>query len=154
MSDVDWRAIPGPRCYDPDSVERALSSLVESGSSNSDKAAAVRRAVGNDHAGTLYPAAIAAASKLLEIVARNPGSPRQVALSILLDWWGMFRPEPGYEVFFDNDLKLVELIPAIIDSVNNARSIIASIATEDPPSSKAARNLLRCLDAGWTVIDY
>lgn len=154
VEEIDWHAFPGPEYYDPDRAEEAFRSVISSGRGEGDPGAAIRWAVGNDHGGSLYPAAVPAARRLLEIIAAAPGRPRVIALGVLLDWWGMFGAEPGYEVFTDPDGASVELVPAIVAIAREARPVIAALADEDPGTRKQTRLLLKCIDAGWKVLDY
>ncbi|GAA1024870.1 MULTISPECIES: hypothetical protein [Amycolatopsis] len=65
MDSRDWHALPGPTWYRPAEAAAAAGDLAKSASAD-DAASAVRRlvdAVGNDHAGTLYPAAVPAVQK-------------------------------------------------------------------------------------------
>lgn len=59
----------------------------------------LRHAVSNDHAGSLYPAAVPAAGVFVQVILEQPGEPGAYALSTLLDWLGCFGPEPGFEVY-------------------------------------------------------
>jgi hypothetical protein len=154
VTEIAWSAIPGPEYYDARLAESAFEGLLDPAPSARDAAASLRRAVGNDHAGTLYPAAVAATKWLVELIEANPGKPRDVAISVLLDWWGMFQAEPGYEVFIDSHGETVELIPAIMEFVESARPVIEAIAVDDPGAAKKAGLLLKCLDAGWKALDY
>jgi hypothetical protein len=154
VAETPWSAIPGPEYYDPGSVRNAFERLLDPASSARDAAAGLRRAVGNDHAGTLYPAAVMATGELIKLIEANPGRRREIAISVLLDWWGMFQAEPGYEVFVDSDRETVELIPAIIELVESARPVIADVAISDPVAAKKAELLLKCLDTGWVALDY
>lgn len=149
-----WSEIPGPEYYSPNAVEIAFESLLDPAVHAKDAAASLRRAVGNDHAGTLYPAAVAATVRLIRIIESHPGKQREIALSVLLDWWGMFQAEPGYEVFIGADGEAVELIPAIIEIANSARPAIEAVIKDDPGVAKKVGLLLKCLDTGWKTLDY
>ncbi|MCO6009996.1 hypothetical protein NE236_34000 [Actinoallomurus purpureus] len=113
----------------------------------------MRSVVGNDHQGTLYPAAVAATERLLGIVVEKEGPPRLAAVWVLLDWWGTFQPEPAFEVFVAPDGATVELIPQLIDKVLAKKDALESIAASDPHSRKVICFLLRCADSGWVVPD-
>ncbi len=62
--------------------------------------------------------------------------------------------EPGYEIFTSPDGASVELVPAIVAIAREARPLIAALADEDPGTRKLTRLLLKCIDAGWEVLDY
>jgi hypothetical protein len=49
-----------------------------------------------------------------------PGRPREAAPQVLLDWWGAFQAEPGYERFTDADGLTMELLPAIMEAARRA----------------------------------
>ena len=149
----DWAEIPGPKYYRPSEVEPALRSLAETAVETGDVGAGVRKAVGNDHAGTLYPAAVLATSRLLNIIEHRTGAPRRAALNILLDWWGTFQPEPGYEEFQDLSGDNVELVPALMNEVIAAKATIQSIPDRDPIARNPALVLLQCIEAGWVPFD-
>jgi hypothetical protein len=153
MAVPDWATIPGPKYYRPSEVEPAIRSLAETTLREGDPGASFRRAVGNDHAGTLYPAAVAGADRLLDIIEHRAGAPRRAALNILLDWWGTFQPEPGYETFEDGNGVIVELLPALMNFVAAAKPAIESIPGTDPVARKPALKLLQCIEAGWVPFD-
>jgi hypothetical protein len=153
MTAPDWATIPGPKYYRPSDVEPAIRSLAETTLGAGDPSASFRSAVGNDHAGTLYPAAVAGTSRLLGIIEYRAGTPRRAALNILLDWWGTFQPEPGYETFEDGNGTTVELLPALMNEVAASKSLIESIPDSDPVARKSALKLLQCIEAGWVPFD-
>ncbi|WP_155343170.1 hypothetical protein [Acrocarpospora pleiomorpha] len=107
--------------------------------------------MGNDHAGTLYPAAVAGTDVLLHIIATCPGPPRNAALWVLLDWWGCFQPEPGFESYIDQDGHRVKVIPAIIERVEQAPDIMCVIGEHDTSARGLVRRLLRNLERGWVL---
>ena len=109
----------------------------------------IRSLAGNDHAGTLYPAAVYVTRVLLCIIGRSTGASRGVATNLLLDWWGVFSPESGYEVFNALDGQRVGLIKSLVDTVLDGREALIRVATEDP--SVATAELLTCAEAGWVT---
>ncbi|MFI0411378.1 hypothetical protein [Actinomadura sp. 3N508] len=109
--------------------------------------------VGNDHGGTLYPAAVMAVERLLEIVRDVPGPPRELALNIILDWWGTFQAEPGFEEFELPDGTVMQTVPAIMERVSAARPMLQAIVDELGTRKKEAKLLLACIDAGWIALD-
>jgi hypothetical protein len=92
-------------------------------------------ALGNDHAGTYYPAALPVLSSL-EVILHN-GSPwsQHAALNVLLELTGSFEPELGYENFAGAPLvksifaKVVNMAPAI-QNIAQGSSIASASATE------------------------
>jgi|ERR1700722_7402382 hypothetical protein len=149
----DWDEIPGPMYYRPSEVEPAINSLAETTVEEGDVGARLRRAVGNDHAGTLYPAAVAATNRLLDIIEHRAGAPRRAALNILLDWWGTFQPEPGYGTFQERNGTNVELVPTVMEEVAAAKAVIERIPASDPIARKSALILLQCIETGWVPFD-
>lgn len=150
---VDWAAIPGPRWYRPETVADAFTALLRSTRDDLDRGGGIRSAVGNDHAGTLYPAAVAGTDVLLEVVTEHPGLPRQTALCVLLDWWGCFQPEPGYESFTDHEGETIDVITAIVARVEQAVGTLKTIAEQDSNARGLARELLRAQSQGWALTE-
>jgi hypothetical protein len=147
---VDWAAVPGPAWYRPDTVEQAFAGLLRASLRDEDYGGGVRSAVGNDHAGTLYPAAVAATEVLLGIIAERPDGPRRAALSVLLDWWGVFHPEPGFEAFTDTDGRTVHVVPAIVERIRQAAPVLEEVAAHDPGNRRLVRELTAALGRGWS----
>ena len=97
---VDWRLFPGPRCYRPEHVAASLRQLstVNSREASNAASARVRYAIGNDHAGVVYPAAVPAVGCLVDIAVNGPEPEGRVAaVGVLLDifWWG---PVAGFDM--------------------------------------------------------
>ncbi|MBE3016342.1 hypothetical protein IL992_45460 [Microbispora sp. NEAU-D428] len=151
LRSVDWAAIPGPKWYSPQCVAEAFRALMRTTWADQDRGSGIRSAVGNDHAGTLYPAAVAGTDVLLHIISTCPGAPRNAALCVLLDWWGCFQPEPGFEAYTDQDGHRVEIIPAIMQRVEQAADTMRVIAEHDTRARGLVRELLRSLNRGWVV---
>lgn len=97
VATVAWASYPGPKDYRADEVPKAFEALTTA----EHGASAVRFAVGNDHAGSVYPAAVPATGILLHILQKAPDAVRMRAADVLIDWYLSFWPEPGYEVFVD-----------------------------------------------------
>ncbi|MFF4416667.1 hypothetical protein ACFYY8_29440 [Streptosporangium sp. NPDC001559] len=153
MEQVDWSRIPGPRWYHPENAQAAVEALARSASAQQAARALadLRYAVTNDHAGTLYPAAVPATGVLLRAIDERPGAPRQEALNALLDWWGCF-PEPGFETYEDPLTGSVGLVEGIMSRVHHATNVLRHVA--DDPSGDgghrpAAKLLLTRLGEGW-----
>lgn len=93
---VAWEEFAGPTDYRPRAAEQAAAVLANDEVSPERHARAVGElcgAVSNDHAGTLFPAAVPATSVLVQAATRHPGLPREEALATLIDWCD-FEPEP------------------------------------------------------------
>ncbi|GAA3149187.1 hypothetical protein [Nonomuraea roseoviolacea] len=150
---VDWAAIPGPKWYRPEDIVKAFDDLLGSASSDRDEGYGIRSALGNDHAGTLYPAAVAGTDLLLEVIADHPGLPRRIALCVLLDWWGCFQPEPGFESYTGQEGETIDVIAAIVERVGRAAGTLRAIAERDPDTRGLIRELITAHSHGWTVAD-
>jgi hypothetical protein len=147
---VDWSAIPGPDLYDGREVAAALRAMRQPGPKDwADPAQMMRSAAGNDHAGTIFPAAVQATEEMLRLI-ENPGDARAIAFGVLLDWWGGFEPEPGFERVDDGSGGTIGLTDAVAHRVTAATELLARVAADETdPSSAAARDLLRVVAAGW-----
>ena len=117
----------------------------------SDAGTLVRIGVGNDHRGSIYPAAVAMAEVLLFIAKEYQGGPRRVALSVLDDWWSGYEPEEGFESFVDADGARIAVIPAIVRQLTDAIDLLNYISADasDPVAATLARNLLTVIPLGW-----
>jgi hypothetical protein len=160
-AEVDWAAFPWPRPDDCDvpKILNALRAVVDARPTDWDQAARmVRFAVGNEHRGTVYPAAVAMTEQLLAVAARYPGTPRWVALGVLESWWSGYGPEPGLATYFDADGIWVGVLWEIQRRIAGASELLASIATSpnDPAAAAVARDLLTVIPLGWgyTVNQY
>lgn len=150
---VNWAAIPGPRWYRPEAVPEAIANLLRTTRNDLDQGGGIRSAVGSDHAGTLYPAAVAGTDVLLEIIAKHPGPPRNAALGVLLDWWGTFQPEPGFESYIDQKGERIYVIAAIVERVRQAVDPLRAIAEQDSNARGLIRELIRAQGQGWMLIE-
>lgn len=144
--EVDWAAFPWPHPgdYDRKLILAALRA-VEHGD-RPDPATLVRGAVGNDHRGTIYPAAVAMTEQLLAIAEHHPGRPRLVALTVLEDWWGGYEPEHGLHAYDDAGGTRRGVIPEIARRVTAASGLLRRFAAE--PCAPAAA-LLTVIPLGW-----
>jgi len=150
---VRWAAFPWPDSrVDHEEVRAALRAVLEPHQNDwSDAGTMVRFAVGNDHRGSIYPAALAMVDILLSIAREHPGEPRRVALSTLEDWWSGYEPEHGFESFADADGARIALIPAIVRKMTDAVPLLEQIAggASDSAAAALARDLLIVIPLGW-----
>lgn len=159
MDAADWSRITDARAYSSDRARAAVEVLRNPRSAeHAGRAVAdLRYAVSNDHAGTLYPAAVPATTLFLEVIAVQPGPARTEALDALLDWWGCFVADPECDSYDDPERGPVDVCEGIAEQVRMAADMLRRVA-EDPSAGgqhrPAAKELLRNLDAGWdrTVI--
>jgi hypothetical protein len=152
--EIDWSAIPGPPEYRPDTVATAFRALLAPHPDDrADPATMMRFAVGNDHGGTIYPAAVAATAAMLDIIEVHPGQPRRAALGILLDWWASFDPEPDYEEYLDAAGERVDVVAAIRRAVLGATHVLEHTQEDqrDAVAGRLAAELLACARSGWGV---
>jgi pimeloyl-ACP methyl ester carboxylesterase len=150
---VDWARIPGPRWYRPELAAAAADALARADTSGRavQAAADLRHEVSNDHAGTLYPAAVPAVGVLMQVILERPGKPRAYVLDTLLDWWGCFVPEPGFEVYEDPARGPVEITEGIMHLVREAAPALKPLAVGE--DRRAINEVLFLLDRGWVVDD-
>lgn len=152
--EIDWSAIPGPPEYRPDTVATAFRALLAPHTDDrADPATMMRFAVGNDHRGTIYPAAVAATAAMLDIIKVRPDRPRHTALGILLDWWASFDPEPGYEEYLDAAGERVDVVAAIRRTVLGATHMLEQVQKDqrDAVGGRLAAELLTCARSGWAI---
>lgn len=152
--DVDWAAFPWPEPGDGNRrhILGALRAVVEPHPKDwTDAGTLVRSAVGNDHRGTIYPAAVAMTEQLLIVARDYPGDPRCVALGVLDQWWSGFQPERGLERYTDANGARVAVIHEIARLLSEATHLLTRIAADptDPSGAALARNLLTVIPLGW-----
>jgi hypothetical protein len=101
---TNWSLFPGPKYYRPDDVEPALAGLAAVSSEHTAREAynTVLFAIGNNHAGTLYPAVVGAVPRILTLATKGQGWVRRAAMNILVDVL-TFEIEPGFERFTMED---------------------------------------------------
>jgi hypothetical protein len=93
-----WKKFPGPVEFRPEEVEASLHQLAQADSRGSAQEAynRVLSAIGNNHRGTLYPAAVGIIPILVEIAKQGRAWARWGALEVLVDV-AAFEPEIGFE---------------------------------------------------------
>lgn len=97
IKSVDWRQYRGPEYYDPDKLVQALLqlSVFDESNAKNDLDNKVLFAVGNNHAGTYYPAILEAADLIIEMEKYSSlESVRKCANAILSNLY-YFEPELG-----------------------------------------------------------
>jgi hypothetical protein len=132
-------AHPQPEWNTPSSVSEAILSIT----SASNQAQALEAydcllyALGNNHAGTYFPIALATLPKLATVLASGSSWAQQAALNVLVELTGSFAPEPGYEHYAGLDLAA-----SIHSRVLGMRTLIQQIAKEGSVASASANDLL------------
>ena len=122
---IDWKSFSGPEHYEPDRVSDALSNLISlKKESLSDKVYNnVLFAIGNNHAGTYYPAVQKALKYIIQTaISGNTEITKNCALNILIDLYASFYPEIGnYNLATIEELeqKVLNIIEASKEKFNN-----------------------------------
>jgi hypothetical protein len=84
------------------------------------------------------------------VIGTMPGGPRAEALRALLDWWGTFHPEPGFETYDDPVAGPAEITDAIARQVRAAVPVLRRVAEEQfKRHRRDVMDILRGLDTGW-----
>src|SRR5882757_2318295 len=149
---IDWAAYemsPSAEWYHPDEVPAAFERLISASTRKQGDAAydAMLFAVGNSHAGLLYPAAAAAAPLVVRVARECDGWARWAAVEILCE---MTSFSVDREQFIDPTGRIVNTKEAIIAEIQSLRGDLERIAARldpDPvPTAQSARDLLEYLD--------
>ncbi|MCO5999499.1 hypothetical protein NE234_39585 [Actinoallomurus sp. WRP9H-5] len=154
MNLIDRSRITDARAYDSMSARAAVDALRDPRSAEhaARAVADLRYAVSNDHAGTLYAAAVPATTLFLEVIADQPGPARMEALHALLDWWGCFVADPECGIYDDAERGPVDVCEGVVERVRAAADMLRRVA-EDPSAGghhrPVVRELLQNLDTGW-----
>jgi len=144
---VDWARFEGPPWYRPDEVPVALRALAGAVSPEAGRAAydAVLFAIGNNHAGRLYPAAAAAVPFVVEVATTGHGYSRYAALDILIDVLSAFEAEDGFGALPNGR----PLMHAVAEPIVDERGRFAEALTSpDGELCRRATELLEVID-GW-----
>jgi hypothetical protein len=98
LESVRWDLEAQPPSNARDEVANALRALSVASPETSDKTySRMLYALGNNHAGTYYPVALAVVPFLGAILREGGPEARLRALDVMIDLVGSFRPEPGFE---------------------------------------------------------
>ncbi len=99
LESVRWDLEAQPPSNAKDEVANALRALSVASPDTSDEAySRMLYALGNNHAGTYYPVALAAVPFLAAILRDGGPTARLRTLDVLIDLVGSFEPEPDFEV--------------------------------------------------------
>ena len=132
-----------------DEIEAAVRALA-SASRKTDQAAyrRVLFAIGNNHARTYWPAALALIPRLEDILLEGTEVARTRALSILLDLIYLFAPEPGFERIETprGPRPLAELVRAELGRLERAIERIEA-STSSPREQRLADEILSVIAA-------
>ncbi|MBW8182161.1 hypothetical protein [Shewanella nanhaiensis] len=96
LESIDWSQYCGPEYYDPDTVTPALLSLLylENPSEANDVGDKLLFSIGNNHAGTYYPAILSALEIIIEIEQESKESIRKTCAGAVLGDLSSFEPDP------------------------------------------------------------
>ena len=128
---TDWRSFPGPNSYRAEDVEPALTELGRAKDERSAQDAynRVLLAIGNSHRGTLYPAAVAAAPRILEVALQSAGWARYAAFEVLVEL-SAFEAEGGFEEFSELGGEIVQLKTVVVGTISGAREQLLSVLAD------------------------
>jgi hypothetical protein len=143
---VDWAAIAGPEWYRPEQVVPALLALSTDETGDYRVQSRVLFAVGNDHGGELYPAAVAAAPLLLEIALRATRPTAQAMALAVLDNMLSFHGVDPFDVWVTTDGRQLTLNAAVAEAIHAQRTAVETIARSGGSAAAVARSLLGDLD--------
>ena len=140
----DWRSFEGPELYEPSEVVPALESLfhLEKEEDIDKTYNRVLWAIGNNHAGTYYPA-IRGALEFLLIAALDSESrfSRECAANILFDLYSCFIPEVGSS----QDITDIALESFVVRTINSRRKDFERIV-QDGGADTVIADLLDCME--------
>jgi hypothetical protein len=144
----DWARFPGPALYRPAEIPASLRALA-SATAQTSKAAYDRFlfAIGNNHAGTLYPVAPACVPFLLGILANGTEWARWTALEVLIDALG-FTAEPRFATV-TREGATIHVEDAFVNAARAGRELFARLAADDAVRSdvrKSAADLCNGLE--------
>ena len=126
-----WERFAGPEFYDPERARQSVRRLALA----EDKVAAeaayndVLFGIGNNHAGSYYPAALCAVPLLVQISASGRPWPRYGALEVLTDLLTSFQAEPGYERF---EGEPVDLAQTLHEAMKQAQLATSDLEASEP----------------------
>ncbi|MEF3075415.1 hypothetical protein V2P20_10280 [Methylobacter sp. Wu1] len=94
---INWSVYNGPKYYDPYNVADALISLLELKDIKQAEEIGHRviSAIGNDHAGTYYPAVLSALEIIISIEKEPNNKTRKICANSILNNLYYFEPEIG-----------------------------------------------------------
>ena len=126
ISGLNWAEFPQPKWNSPGEVPEALLQMIQVENKTEAQSAyhRVLFSLGNDHAGTYYPAAIHAVPFLIEMLAHDKDFVREAALDVLIDLLGSFEPEAAFRSFSNSSGIEVPLNAALRDAVSGYRPMI------------------------------
>jgi hypothetical protein len=133
-SEIDWTVFSGPADHRPSDVPRALAALADAADAIHAEVAyhQMLSAIGNDHRGTLYPAA--AASMLIELALAEQRWTRWAATQVLIDMMTSFEPEPGFDIVRSADGTSVDVRHVVRSQISAAARDVRVLIAAEPES--------------------
>lgn len=138
---IDWSGIPGSEWYRPENVPKSIAGI-----RNCDPTAPdILYQVANNHAGELYPAAVAATPILLEIALHSDNQKVTMQALSVLDELVWFRGEPPFETVVHEGVVL-PLDEAIRQQIEACRTQLVALAHREPGTCPMVLGLLESVD--------
>jgi hypothetical protein len=138
----DWSDVPQPKWNSHSSVADALAFVRSAADPEGSKRAydQLLHALGNNHAGTYYPIAVAVIPALKSILESGATWPKVAVLEALTDLTGSFIPELGYDCLPGTNRgtreTLYEAVVGLRDVLESLINIDSSDATRVRQSAK------------------
>ena len=145
----DFASYPQPSWNTAGSIDAAIDKVIMAASQNEATKAheAVLDALGNNHAGTYYPVALAVVPHLGFQVEWGGPWAQHAAVQALLDLTGSFEPERGHEVLgLPGAQQQVHLRKELRAQVRLLLPVLRSLAEHGQPASKGAQELIELVD--------
>lgn len=130
---------PQPEWNTPTSVSDAMTAIASARTQKQSAQAydQLLYALGNNHAGTYYPIALAALPRLALVLRSGHVWAQHAALNVLIELTGSFVPDAEHEHFAGS-----ALAESIHSDIGNMRSIIEQVAQAGTEASTSAIELL------------
>ncbi|MCP4356038.1 MAG: hypothetical protein GY793_10525 [Proteobacteria bacterium] len=145
---IDWTQYSGPEYYEPDKVPQALNQLLclhkEEHSSKTYNR--VLFAIGNNHAGTYYPAVIAAIRIIIDIALNSELEvARNCSLDMMTDLYCSFCPELGtYNQCIHDELE--SIVKTEVESIQKQLEIISTNKNESHRNRRLSGELIEAIN--------
>lgn len=146
----DWSIYSGPEYYEPQKVPKAIIDLISLNLEDSYDQVYNNFlfAIGNNHAGTYYPAILGTLKYIIEIALNNDPDmaiSRACALNILIDLYCSFGAEVGdYKNLSHKELEII--VTRDIESMLPKLVLLANNSTIDDRTKQLAINLQKCIN--------
>jgi hypothetical protein len=138
---IDWSTIAGTEWYRPQNVPKAIAGIRTCDPTAPD----ILNQVANNHAGELYPAAVAAAPILLGIALQSENHKAAMEALSALDNLVWFRGVPPFDTVVQEGVE-VPLDKAIRQRIEASRTQLTALANRDQRLRKIVLVLLESLD--------